>query len=226
MNEAEFSKLIDRISSGELSRASVSGVLKAAATAVLVDTDRVRKRCKDDPKYQALGQQWWGVSLRLLGAFDTLLTYFDNQDAKLLEKTFEAASVCWNEQADLVGLLPPEMISEERLAHPPSFYHHDLEQAYTLFLEELESLVGRASQGALKRYVARYSAAIADDDRDLAEDFDSIKARREFQKLSRSLLSKLKKLAEAVVFEERAELYEEIEELVAERLAVQLELVS
>ena len=226
MNEAEFSRLLDRISSGELLRPSVSGVLKAAAAAVLVDTDRVRKRCKDDPKYQAVGQQWWSVSLRLLGSFDTLLTYFDNEDPKLLEKTFEAASACWKEQGDLIGHLPPELISEEKLAHPLSFYHHDLEQAYTLFLEELESLVGRTSQAALKRYVARYSAAIADDDRDLVEDFDSIRARRAFQKLSRSLLSKLKKLAEATEFEERAELYEEIEELVGERLAVQLDLVS
>lgn len=226
MNEAELSKLIDQILSGDLLKPAVVGVLQAAAGALLTDTYLVHKRCKDDPRYQAAGQQWWAVSLRLLGSYDVVVAYFDKPDPKVLEGAFETASACWKELSELVLHLPGELNDQMIAILPYSFFTHDLEHSYTVCLTQLETLLGRTGQGALKRYVDRFLLALAEDDAALQDDFDSVRARKEYQKQSKALLSKLKKLAASAEFEQRVELYEEIEELLGERLATQLELVS
>jgi hypothetical protein len=222
MDETELSKMLDQILSGLLKRPAVEALLIASSGALLHDSRLVKAGCREAPRFKVVWEEWDLLCNRILAAYDHLLTYYDVQDQDILESAFETVSVSLYERDKLLGLLP---ISLRPVAEEVSVWEQNLDQVQITVLDYLDSLMGRKTGVALKRYVTRLIKKLRHADSTILEELEEDEADA-YEELSVNLFGKLRSLCRQGSPEERLLLLGAVEELMEDRLAFQKELLA
>ena len=126
------------------------------------------------------------------------------------------------EQRKLLLHLPQSLHTTDSL-EIRSFLDYDPECQYEVFLESLETLLNRREIGPLERRLGQWISALEADDSVLREDLDETE-RALYSEQAQTLIKSLRRLTS-----EKARvdsLFEKIEDLIEERVAVQTELLN
>lgn len=207
---------------GALTRPAVEAILISASGALLSDSRAVDLALAGKKRYKTAQEQWNLLAGRILGAYDKILDYFERENPDLLEEAFEVISVSLLEQRKLLLHLPQSLQTSDSL-EIRSFLDFDPEAQYEVFLEGLETLLNRREIGPLERRLGQWISALESDDSVIQEDLDEVE-RALYAEQAQALITSLRRLTS-----EKARvdsLFEKIEELIEERVAVQTELLS